>query len=82
MSRSEFDANQSLLAVEPDPLEQTQRMPVVDRRFRMAEARQQRVDGVVDELAALRGWSDFREGGRHTLTVHERNQQDGFSHDE
>lgn len=43
--KSEFDANQwltqSLTAA--DPLEQTQRMPVADRRYRQAEARIQRV---------------------------------------
>lgn len=62
MSRSEFDANLALLAVEDDydPLEQTQRMPVADRRYRQAESRQAVVDGIVDEQIDRQRWPDFR----------------------
>lgn len=66
MSRSEFDANQALLDV-VDPLEQTQRMPVIDRRYRMHEGRmqawvardaeiQRQIDAHVGELAVKHGW--------------------------
>jgi len=51
---NEYDANRALTAaadmtLESDPLEQTQRMPVCDRRYRQCEAKQQYADGVVDD---------------------------------
>ncbi len=68
-------------------------MPVADRRYRQNEAKQQHVDIIVDELAALREYHieiegtcpprvhlfyrDFRDRERPG-TVHDRAQQDGF----
>lgn len=68
---SEFDAHQYLIDTArmrvPDTLEDTQRMAVIDRRYRQHEAQ------------GLKRLGDFRDGQRaHELTVHEKAQQDGF----
>ena len=60
---SEHDANRALLdtarlRIVDDPLEQTQCMPVVDRRYRQAEARSMRTGR--DPLFAGRS-PDFRD---------------------
>jgi hypothetical protein len=76
--KNDYDANQYLIETaklravdEPDPLEQTQRMPVNERRYRQFEAR------------VMNGPTrDFRDGRReHRLTAHEVAQQDGFPND-
>jgi hypothetical protein len=47
--KSEYDANQWLSIV--DPLEETQRMPIADRRYRQREAAGQHVcNAVADEV--------------------------------
>jgi hypothetical protein len=99
---SERDANNALAAAALahglrvlDPLEQTQFMPIYDRRRRQAEARglqiagmvadevQAQVDAVVDALVVKTGWPDFREGNRkYRLSAHEIAQQDGFPDNE
>lgn len=60
---NEHDANRALLEAVTlrldmiDPLEQTQRMPVADRRYRQAEAKQQLADGVVDDAVRRQDWA-------------------------
>jgi hypothetical protein len=53
---SEYDANQWLLQAAPDPvdpLEQTQRMPVADRRYRQHEARVQNWRALDEQIARV-----------------------------
>ncbi len=81
---SEYDAHTALCASgrlralpSRDPLEDTQRMPVLDRRYRQFEAKTSHelhtVEYAADDV------HDFRDGRReHRLTVHEIAQQDGF----
>lgn len=80
---NERDAHNALLETargsqdETDPLENTVVLPVTDRRYRSREARVM----VFDEMPTR--FRDFRDGRReHALTVHEINQQNGFSGDE
>jgi hypothetical protein len=59
-----------------DPLEETQRMPIYDRRRRQAEAR---TDHLVRVRNPSRDYPDFRDGRReYRLQPHEIAQQDGF----
>jgi hypothetical protein len=57
---SEYDANQWLTQrVEPetvDPLEQTQRMPVAERRYRMAEAALMKCEEIARKITRPPGW--------------------------
>lgn len=78
---NEHDANRALaaaagLSLERDPLEDTQFMPIYDRRRRQREAAgqhlcamvadeaQRQIDKAVDELVVKAGWPDFHEPAR------------------
>lgn len=57
---SEHDANRALLNTARlrivDPLEETQRMPVYQRRQHQNEAKQQYADGIVDDAVREHGY--------------------------
>lgn len=95
---NESDANRAMMetasgrALSVDLLEQTQRMPVAERRGRQDEGRAQHMLGrsaLGDRLARYadglalavdrQPWPDFRDGtGLTEADYHARNQRDGF----